>query len=229
VVNNKKRDINNNFEFIIIVVVNLILLLSPIIIISVFTNINYNIHTLLFLFTISLWCLIEYRVHSPQNVIELPQNRWMPKVYGYSILGIMWVSLFENVLQKKSPHPLFIGGLIFCVLGISLRYFSIKRLGKYFLDEIEVLTEHKLVTTGIYSYIRHPSETGMLFIIFGSSLLLGSTIGVVLCILVLTPLIIMRINLEDNLLMSNFGEDFFLYKKEVFPFIPKIKIKKQKE
>ncbi|RDX41662.1 ICMT-domain-containing protein [Lentinus brumalis] len=62
-----------------------------------------------------------------------------------------------------------------CVLGIAgglIRVWCHRTLGRLFTWEMAVLDEHKLVTTGPYSFVRHPSYTGWLLVIAGNFVLL---------------------------------------------------------
>ena len=57
----------------------------------------------------------------------------------------------------------------------------------------------KVVTTGLYAYVRHPMYAGALFFIFGMPLLLGSWLGLIAaCLLVL--LLALRIFKEEAML-----------------------------
>jgi protein-S-isoprenylcysteine O-methyltransferase Ste14 len=83
----------------------------------------------------------------------------------------------------------------------------------------------KIITTGVYSYIRHPQYFGGVLAHIGFSLLLSSYLS-----LIITPLIIfLNIFLswkEEKELLKEFGDDYREYKKKVPMFIPKIKKKK---
>jgi len=59
---------------------------------------------------------------------------------------------------------------IFCFcFGVILRWLAVRKLGRDFKLTIE--TPDRIVTTGIYRYMRHPSYFGSLLIILGLSLI----------------------------------------------------------
>ncbi|KAF9150825.1 hypothetical protein BG015_007348 [Linnemannia schmuckeri] len=49
---------------------------------------------------------------------------------------------------------------VFCLLGYALRKWSFVTLDRFFTYQLAIRTGHKLVQTGPYSYLRHPSYTG---------------------------------------------------------------------
>lgn len=61
------------------------------------------------------------------------------------------------------PQPSILAGAIaLFACGLSLRWFSILYLGKFFTVNVAIAEHHRLVDTGPYKYIRHPSYTGIL-------------------------------------------------------------------
>ena len=85
-------------------------------------------------------------------------------------------------------------------LGLGLRLASIQKLGDRFLDAIELMPGHQIEFSGIYKYLKHPAEIGFLLLMFGYALLCQSAVGVGLSLIVLTPLSIGRMRLENQLI-----------------------------
>ncbi len=81
----------------------------------------------------------------------------------------------------------------------------------------------KLVDTGIYSWIRHPSVVGKLIGVIGLSFLMQtpSFLFFIIPILLLYS-IVTNIMIQERFCVENFGEDYKQYRKEVPMFIPKI-------
>ncbi|KAK2463349.1 hypothetical protein APHAL10511_004660 [Amanita phalloides] len=67
-------------------------------------------------------------------------------------------------------------GITLALGGSTLRAWCFRELGKYFTFEITIQKDHKLVTTGPYSIIRHPSYTGIIMLM-ASAILLTMTKG----------------------------------------------------
>lgn len=118
------------------------------------------------------------------------------------------------------PEFVFYFGIIFMVLGIFLREYSVVTLRKYFTFKITVLEDQKLIQSGPYHYIRHPAYTGGILAIIGTSLALRSSIAIIVVVLFCAIAYSLRINFEEKLLMKAFGNDYISYKKKTKMLIP---------
>lgn len=63
--------------------------------------------------------------------------------------------------------PIFLVGVIAVALGTYIRLDCFHTLGKLFTFDLTLLPEHKLVTSRLYSYVRHPAYTGSLLLVSG--------------------------------------------------------------
>ncbi|THH16709.1 hypothetical protein EW146_g3979 [Bondarzewia mesenterica] len=71
--------------------------------------------------------------------------------------------------STRSPEvtPLFLLGFAAVLLGTVIRTTCFRALGHLFTFDLAVLEGHKLVTSGPYAYVRHPSYCGSLLLVFG--------------------------------------------------------------
>ena len=82
----------------------------------------------------------------------------------------------------------------------------------------------KLITSGLYAYVRNPMLLGLFIFLMGLGILLGS----LSLIFIFTPLFIL-INvlylkaIEEKEMEKKFGMQYLEYKKKVSMFIPKLK------
>jgi len=102
-----------------------------------------------------------------------------------------------------------------------LRIWPVFVLGHRFSGLVAIQPEHSLVTSGIYGVIRHPSYLGLLINSLGWSLAFRSGVGVLLTLLLIPPLLA-RINAEENLLRSEFGDEYDAYRSQTWRLIPGI-------
>jgi len=140
-----------------------------------------------------------------------PQDRFMiPFLQDFSVqipILNMTICLF-NVLIFI---PFFIVGAWFGIKGVI--YTSLK--------VAETHRAEKVVTTGVYSIIRHPQYFGGILAHIGFSFLLSGLYS-----LLITPLVIAIVYIiswkEETELTKEFGQKYADYKKKVPMLIPKI-------
>jgi protein-S-isoprenylcysteine O-methyltransferase Ste14 len=110
---------------------------------------------------------------------------------------------------------IFTLGIALIWLGIPIRWWAINTLGRFFNTNVVIQKGHKVITNGPYKYVRNPSYTAIMISILGIGLALGNILGLI--ILIALPLIgiINRIRVEEQALISNLGNDYRSYMKNV--------------
>ena len=140
--------------------------------------------------------------------------------------------------QIATLSPVFLAGICLAITGALFRLYCFRVLGQFFTFELSVRSDHKLVTSGPYSIVRHPSYTGGLCMQLGhvlaifdrNSWLVASSglfphdevslTQVLWCLRVLAtsvPLMIIttRLNNEDAMLEKAFGKEWRVWGKKV--------------
>jgi len=92
-------------------------------------------------------------------------------------------------------------------------------LGRRFSGLVAIQKEHRLVTTGIYAAIRHPSYLRLLMTVAGWALVFRSGVGLIIAAL-FVPIILGRIRAEERLLASQFGAEYEAYRARTSRLIP---------
>lgn len=115
--------------------------------------------------------------------------------------------------------PLAWAGLILFAFGILLLAAAMHALGKLYTSYLGIQHEHRLVTAGVYKYIRHPGYLGEVISMFSVGLSLSSIVGLVLAIVSLF-LVLMRIRPEEDMLIDKFGDEYRSYMKKTKRLIP---------
>ncbi len=143
------------------------------------------------------------------------------QLMGLAILAVFWTGLVERslVIGRGATWWQLAGGSLM-LAGVVLRHWAVRALGSYFVTEIKVRPDQPLVQSGVYRWLRHPSETGNLAIVVGASVLLGSVIGLAICGASVLPLVLWRVRREDRLLDATFGERHRRYAEQVKSLIP---------
>jgi protein-S-isoprenylcysteine O-methyltransferase Ste14 len=80
-----------------------------------------------------------------------------------------------RTLQPVPITPAFLAGSIMVIIGGVVRLYCSLALGKHWNSLLSIRKEHKLVTSGLYSVVRHPSYTAFLIKYVGLIVMYGST------------------------------------------------------
>jgi len=148
---------------------------------------------------------------------------------GAVLLAINWLALVEwrfrtPALEEFGAYWImpFVFGVLLLLCGASLRAAAFTQLGIQFRSELDCRENESLVESGVYRWLRHPSEAGLLAISFGGCLMLSSWLAIACWALVLVPLVLLRIKREDRFLFEAFGQTQKDYAKRVRRLIPGI-------
>ncbi len=140
---------------------------------------------------------------------------WGRKLFEVAIFFLFPILLLLNVIEKIIYTPLYILGVVFSLIGLSLMIWTRLNRNKdwgFMGDD----TGGVLFTGGPYRFTRHPYYMGALFIGVGLYLQLNFYF-----IVVLVPSIFFInyvIKKEDSFLESRFGLEYLEYKKKVGVF-----------
>ncbi|GAA0527113.1 protein-S-isoprenylcysteine O-methyltransferase [Rhizomicrobium palustre] len=104
--------------------------------------------------------------------------------------------------------------------GIFLRSWAVLTLGRHFRTSVRILDDHKLVTSGPYRVLRHPSYTGGLITVFGVGLGLGNWISLAAAFAGIFISYSVRILVEEKALREHFGEAFEAHAKRTWAVLP---------
>jgi protein-S-isoprenylcysteine O-methyltransferase Ste14 len=90
------------------------------------------------------------------------------RVYGASAVQLL------HGLHSTPITPVFLAGSLLVMVGGMLRFYCMLTLGKFWSFPLSVRKEHRIVTSGPYSIVRHPSYTGFLLQCIGIIITHGS-------------------------------------------------------
>ncbi len=150
-------------------------------------------------------------------------NRWVLLVFG--LIGLLDAYLPAYTDRRElwtidGETMRWLGVALFAAGG-ALRIWPVFVLGRRFSGLVAIQPGHTLVTSGIYSVIRHPSYLGLLLNALGWGLAFRSGVGVLLAALLIPPLLA-RIRAEERLLRSEFGDEYAAYSARTSRLIPRL-------
>jgi len=126
---------------------------------------------------------------------------------------------FPLQLQFQHDSYVQIAGITLMGAGCFIFIWSVIARGRYAVSW-EMPENHKLVTWGPYSYVRHPSYLGYFLMFCGLFLIWLNLIALVP--LVAIPGYVWIAAKEEELLIHRFGEDYIRYHKNTGRFLPKL-------
>ena len=150
-------------------------------------------------------------------------NRWV--LWTFAVIGILLA--FVPAYTDRTDFWTFgddgvrwLGVAVYTIGGI-LRLWPVFVLGHRFSGLVAIQEGHTLVTTGLYRRIRNPSYLGLVVNSVGWALAFRSGVGLVLAALTLVPLV-GRMNAEESLLESQFGDAYRAYRAHSWRLLPGI-------
>ncbi len=108
------------------------------------------------------------------------------------------------------------------IAGSLLRRHCFRQLGASFTGDVRASSEQRVVTSGAYSLLRHPSYTAAIILNTGIGLALGSWASVIVLVVVSFAVYGYRISVEERALLAAIGEpyeQFMSTRKRLIPFI----------
>jgi len=111
-------------------------------------------------------------------------------------------------------------GLILMVAGAAFRQWALIHLGRFFSRTVQIESEHKVISTGPYRWIRHPAYTGMIAVYTGLSMAIGTWLGTLTAFVVVTASLLYRIRVEEQALLTALGNEYREYRQQTWQLFP---------
>jgi protein-S-isoprenylcysteine O-methyltransferase Ste14 len=149
------------------------------------------------------------------------RNRW---IFGPLLVLLLGMTVLPPYLDGRNlwttdaavtPYV----GLALLVVGGTLRLAAVFVLGRRFTGLVAIQEGHRLQTTGLYRHVRHPSYTGLLLYVAGYVLLFRCWLGLLLVAAILA-ILFARMNAEEALLESEFGEEYAAHRRRTWRLVP---------
>ena len=161
--------------------------------------------------------------HIGAGVREDRSNRWV--IAALTALGLIDAYLPAytdriDFLTFGEDAVRWVGFFVYSIGG-ALRLAPVFVLGRRFSGLVAIQPGHRLVTTGLYGVIRHPSYLGLFLLALGWALAFRSGVGVIIAVLMLI-VVLARIDAEERLLSETFGAEYDAYRTRTWRLVPYI-------
>jgi len=180
---------------------------------------------------LAIFAAILLFTQPPLSIMESKEKKSSDKFSVYVILISFLIGQVFSVVEWayfRDPYHSFtfdgftIGGIFLVLAGTIFRVWSIRTLGKYFTATVQRVDGHRVITTGAYGILRHPSYTGAFLAALGSSVMLHAYYGIAFTLVVIFLAYYYRIKVEEETLVREFGKEYENYRtrtKKLIPFI----------
>ena len=177
------------------------------------------------------WYVIRYpferrakRLRVIRDYRSLPEKIALSAaLFGMAILPAFYVATGIPRDADYAVRPwAIVAGIVIFVFGLWIFRRSHKDLGRNWSVTLEIREKHKLVTRGLYRFIRHPMYASFLLIALAQAFLLPNWVAGLSGLVGLAVLFFMRINVEERMMLDTFGEEYRVYSgktKRIIPYI----------
>jgi len=149
------------------------------------------------------------------------------------LLGLIWVVMIvfpllysiTNLIEFADyvlPPWFGVIGIVLLILALIVftrAHFDLKH---YWSPTLEIMKDHKLVTNGIYKYIRHPIYASQWIWVIAQILLIQNYIAGPIDLLFFIPFYLLRVRSEEKMMIEVFGKEYREYMKRTGGIFPKM-------
>jgi protein-S-isoprenylcysteine O-methyltransferase Ste14 len=145
--------------------------------------------------------LLQRRMQGGPTAEQRPVQRIVISLAWLSFVGIMVLSALDHRFGWSSVPPVVsLAGDLLVVLGLVI-HLVVFRANPYGAANVRVTEDQRVISSGPYGMVRHPMYVGVLVMVAGIPLALGSLWGL-LAVAVTVPVLVWRILDEEALLAA---------------------------
>jgi protein-S-isoprenylcysteine O-methyltransferase Ste14 len=180
----------------------------------------------LFSATVIVWVFFEFRQqlqHRPEATVTDAGSRFVVRITGAA--GVLASVFCNRSWPSMTIRPEIVAsstGLIVMVLGVALRLWSFRTLGRFFTFTVQTSRDQPVIASGPYRVIRHPGYAGLLLIIAGIGLTVDNWGSFVALTAAFSVGLGYRIVIEERALSRDLGgryQEYARSRKRLVPFI----------
>jgi protein-S-isoprenylcysteine O-methyltransferase Ste14 len=170
------------------------------------------------------WLAASFNVKQPARA-EAPWKRWSHVAFllvGAFLLfkkDFQWPFLMQRLYPDAAWIAWFGAALVFC--GVAFAIWARATLGRNWSGQIQIKSDHQLISAGPYHFVRHPIYTGILGGILGTAVAIGEIRGAIAFVLILVGFA-NKARKEESFLARQFGPAFEEHAKRTGFFLPRL-------
>jgi protein-S-isoprenylcysteine O-methyltransferase Ste14 len=191
----------------------------------------------MFIFKLVYWLaiLVEMAIRAPISKLQRKEKKSEQRVSSQerSLLGLLFLAMFFIPLVYSTTSwlnfadyslPVWAGwlGVVLILAALWIFWRAHADLGLNWSPSLEIRNEHKLITNGIFGYIRHPMYASQWVWVIAQSLLLQNWLAGFLSVIVWTIFYSLRVPPEEKMMLDTFGDEYREYMKITGAVFPKL-------
>ncbi len=140
---------------------------------------------------------------------------------GQFLIPVFYIATGQPAFAAYALNPAQAGlGVLAIVASLVLFRVTHKQLGRMWSVTLETREQHKLVTDGLYRYVRHPMYSSFALFALAQLLLLPNWIAGPAGLVGFGILFFMRVPYEERVMSETFGDDYRDYMRRTARIIP---------
>ena len=142
---------------------------------------------------------------------------------GQIVLPLLfaWTRLLDAA-DRAQPSACLPLGAAAMAAGLWLFWRSHADLGENWSVTLEIDARHRLVTRGVYRFLRHPMYTSFFVSGTGQALLLANWIAGPAALVAVAVLVAVRVPNEEAMMIGQFGDEYRDYMRRTGGIVPRV-------
>jgi protein-S-isoprenylcysteine O-methyltransferase Ste14 len=147
-------------------------------------------------------------------------------LFGFLCMGILPFAYVATGFPRFADYPFrpFQAwlGLFVTIVALAMFHLTHRSLGRNWSVSLDVRKDHRLITDGVYRYVRHPMYTAFWLWVVAQALLLPNWVAGLSGLIGFGTLYFLRVDQEEQLMLDTFGESYRSYmarSKRLIPWV----------
>ena len=140
------------------------------------------------------------------------------------IASAMTASIWHAEVSPKNmfggAYGLKPAAVVVLAAALAIRWTAVLTLGKSFSSNVAIQDSQRVKKDGLYRFVRHPSYLGLLMVFLAVGLHSRNWLSFALAFIPTTAVLLYRMQLEEAVLRSAFGEDYVAYARRTKRLLP---------
>ncbi|MBL8581838.1 MAG: isoprenylcysteine carboxylmethyltransferase family protein [Rhizobiaceae bacterium] len=179
----------------------------------------------------AIWFALRYPHQRRSKRLRVADNRKLfdervrmtVSLTGLLFMPAIYVATGIPRFATYKPNPFaFAAGLAAGAAALVLFRLTHRALGRLWSVSLQIKEDHRLVSTGIYRYLRHPMYLAFWLLALSQALLLPNWIAGPAGLVGFGFLFFSRIGPEERMMRQTFGEEYEAYRRRSWRILPYI-------